>query len=105
MPLSKPPPAKDLTCKKRSIRELWTYPALRRKVADVASQIVRHGGFMKTTCESEKRVPQTWPWTVLWLVAVSLIMNAASAAQYTVTECNLNSEMAGHATPSMSNYA
>src|SRR5260370_6061078 len=102
MPLSKPPPAKDLTCKKRSIRELWTYPALRRKVADVASQTVRHEGFMKTTCESEKRVPQTSPSTVLWLVALSLMLNAAFAQQDTVTQWNLNAEKAVLATPSLS---
>src|SRR5260370_4592458 len=60
---------------------------------------------MKTTCESEKRVPQTGPWTVLWLVALSLMLNAASAAQDTVTEWNLNAEKAVLATPSLSTDA
>jgi hypothetical protein len=49
---------------------------------------------MKTTCAINKRASQTWPWTVLWLFALSLILSAASAAQDAVTEWNLNAEKA-----------
>src|SRR5260370_7124443 len=54
----------------------------------------REGGFMKTSCEIKKRAAQTWPWGVLWLFALSLMLNAASSAQDAVTEWNLNAEKA-----------
>src|SRR5690242_9849896 len=51
-----------------------------------------HGGFMKTSCEIKKRASQTWPWGVLGLFVLSLLLSAASAAQDAVTEWNLNAE-------------
>src|SRR5215469_5876540 len=53
-----------------------------------------HGGFMKTSCKIKKRALQTWLWGVLWLFALSLMLNAACAAQDAVTEWNLNAEKA-----------
>src|SRR5260370_8328018 len=58
--------------------------------------------FMKTSCEIRKRASQTWPWGVLWLFALSLMLNAASSAQDVVTEWNLNAEKAILATPTVS---
>ena len=57
---------------------------------------------MKTSCEIRKRASQTWPWGVLWLFALSLMLNAASSAQDVVTEWNLNAEKAILASPTVS---
>jgi len=58
--------------------------------------------FMKTSCETGKRACKTWPWAVLWLFALSLMLNAASSAQDAVTEWNVNAEKAILATPAVS---
>ena len=47
---------------------------------------------MRTSCEIEKRASQTRPWGVLGLFVLSLLLSAASAAQDSVTEWNLNAE-------------
>ena len=47
---------------------------------------------MRTSCEIKKRASQTWPWGVLGLFALSLLLSAACAAQDAVTEWNLNAE-------------
>ena len=57
---------------------------------------------MKTSSERKKSVSQTWPWGVLWLFALSLMLNAACAAQDPVTEWNLNAEKAILANPNVS---
>jgi hypothetical protein len=50
---------------------------------------------MKASCAIEKVASQTWRWGVLWLFALYLMLNAASAAaQDAVTEWNLNAEKA-----------
>jgi PAP2 superfamily len=54
------------------------------------------------TCKTTKRAFPTWPWSVIWLFALSLILNAASAAQDAVTEWNLNAEKAILASPTVS---
>src|SRR5690349_1715242 len=58
--------------------------------------------FMKTSCEIRKRASQTWPWRVLWLVALTLMLNAVSSAQDAVTEWNHNAEKAILASPTVS---
>jgi hypothetical protein len=57
---------------------------------------------MKTGYDIKKGASQTWPWSVLWLFALSLMLNAASAAQDAVTEWNLNAEKAVLADPNVS---
>ena len=57
---------------------------------------------MKTSSERKKSVSQTWPSGVLWLFALSLMLNAACAAQDPVTEWNLNAEKAILANPTVS---
>jgi hypothetical protein len=57
---------------------------------------------MKTSCDFKNRASQTWPWGVLWLFALSLMLNAASVAQDAVTEWNLNAEKAILANPAVS---
>jgi len=47
---------------------------------------------MRTSYEIKKRASQTWPWRVLGLFALSLLLSAACAAQDAVTEWNLNAE-------------
>src|SRR5215510_3096783 len=64
-----------------------------------------HGGFMKTNYEIKRRASQTWPWSVLWLFALSVMLNAASAAQDVVTEWNLNAEKAALASPTVGGSA
>ena len=49
---------------------------------------------MKTSYAIKKRGTQTWQWSVLWLFALCLMLNAASVAQDAVTEWNLNAEKA-----------
>ena len=58
---------------------------------------------MKTTCEVKKRALQIFPRNVLWLLALSLMLNSPSAAQDAVTEWNLNAEKAVLASPISSN--
>jgi hypothetical protein len=47
---------------------------------------------MRTNYEIKKRASPTWPWGVLGLFALSLLLSAACAAQDAVTEWNLNAE-------------
>ena len=49
---------------------------------------------MKTSCETRTGASQNWPWRVLGLFALSLMLNAALSAQDAVTEWNLNAERA-----------
>jgi len=57
---------------------------------------------MKTNYEIKRPASQTWLWSVLWLFALSVMLNAASAAQDVVTEWNLNAEKAALASPTVS---
>jgi hypothetical protein len=57
---------------------------------------------MKTSCGIKKRAFQTWPWGGLCLIALSMMLNAACAAQDAVTEWNLNAEKAVLADPIVS---
>jgi hypothetical protein len=58
-------------------------------------------GSMKASYDVKKRASQTWLWSVLWLFAISLLLNAASAAQDPVTDWNLNAEKAVLADPNV----
>ena len=57
---------------------------------------------MKTSCDIRKPASQNWPWRVLGLFALSLMLNAALSAQDAVTEWNLNAERAILASPTVS---
>jgi hypothetical protein len=57
---------------------------------------------MKTSCNIKSRAFQAWPWGALRLFALSLMLNAACAAQDAVTEWNLNAEKAILANPTVS---
>jgi hypothetical protein len=57
---------------------------------------------MRTNCEIKKCASQTLTWRVLWLFTLSLLLNAACAAQDAVTEWNLNAEKAILANPAVS---
>ncbi len=70
-------------------------PGNGQSATTIANQLVPgYGGFMKTSCEIKKPASHTWPWGVLWLFALSLMLNTAAAAQDAVTEWNLNAEKA-----------
>jgi PAP2 superfamily len=60
---------------------------------------------MRTSCEIRKRAPQTRPWGVLGLFALSLLLGPASAAQDAVTEWNLNAEKSVLVSPTVSGSA
>src|SRR5262249_36658518 len=57
--------------------------------------------FMKTSCEIKKRTSQSLPWGVLWLFVLTMMLNAACAAQDAVTEWNLNAGKASLAIPAV----
>src|SRR5260370_2180232 len=68
-------------------------PGNGQSATTIANQLVPgYGGFMKTSCEIKKPASHTWPWGVLWLFALSLILNTAAAPQDTITELNLHAE-------------
>src|SRR5437868_12360453 len=68
----------------------------------IASQVVPDmEDFMKINCEIRKPASQTWISRVLWLFALSLMLNAASSAQDAVTEWNLSAERAILASPTV----
>src|SRR5437016_12127715 len=59
----------------------------------IANQVVLGmEDFMKINCEIRKPASQTWISRVLWLFALTLMVNAASSAQDSVTEWNHNAE-------------
>lgn len=57
---------------------------------------------MKTSCETRMGGSQNWPWRVLGLFALLLMLNAPLSAQDAVTEWNLNAEKAILASPTVS---
>lgn len=57
---------------------------------------------MKTSCETRRGGSQNWPWRVLGLFALSLMLNAPLSAQDAVTEWNLNAEKAILGSPTVS---
>src|SRR5712692_11672267 len=59
MPGRKPRPAKDLPCKKYSIRRLWTYPALRAQIRECCAAFTRQDEFLRDASADDGDASQT----------------------------------------------